>query len=948
MAEAEVKQLKLNRRSAKANFARKVKAVEQLIDNNRSKEEISEVFTQIESAFEKLEKTHEDYARTIEDETEFQQEEYWLVDCQQTFFSLKMKVKDYQNVGTDVNPVDKKTDALCSVILENPRSKSFGSTHQQNDTPTSDLISTSPDVKTAYSKDTCNKSEPKSNKSICNRNDNADNPPHFSMSPVPQEIATEASNENGSSESVVMADTSRRVNDTKVFELQGNPLKFSMSPGPEVEPVDPHNDFSCPHEDRVSYSSCSSSISSSSQARVSVTATGDIPGTTEKNQPETRHVIPCDGDKNMSSKEMSLKRTLSIDPEEQKCCKKRCLRFIGDDLSNECHNMTRKQKEDYVKKYVVVYPNKTKKTTRERNRGFYRKYNLHNDQEVCKTAFCKVLSVCSDFIDKNIDRTQTQNNFISHTAQCIHHQSTTTEAQTQCTEIQDAGPKSKTRNLRAAKVYNIKKSVNESQKVTMSVNLTPKYIHVDQQDQISNRSNGIEATSVPERTSLVQSLKNKTEIKSNNKSDLPTRKSETPNSEYVLANTGTAMRQTNSDRSTFRSPTSNGGHPLPSSGVSTHSSSQMQNVAKTSEQNIESNRKNDSVDHPSSALKNPCQPQEKVEISPLNDEKREKYANEMDPSFTNYTVDTTRCEMIPAEDSQTDAPTKSGRNNSVSLHGHLSDEENQPKSLSKKVQPCCKKRCLEYVSQDTKKYCQNLSKKEKVDYVEKYVNCLPNKIGQTKRERYIYKLQDDTVVCKTAFRKILGVSYNFILKNILRTRTEDTAEEQTHHSDFNNTETEAENTVSVEVKTQSPVTNIQTIPEPVVDQYYQSDSHNMSKDETSKTLEQMSLVSSSDNKTENKHDKKSLSDWQTIQSKTNENPIPTENKTSENVTQNEQNITDVSVKTSDSDFYDKASSGTTTGQTGQPVLLPDCVSDQNMNGVQIHNNNQVKTFFFIL
>ena len=225
--------------------------------------------------------------------------------------------------------------------------------------------------------------------------------------------------------------------------------------------------------------------------------------------------------------------------------------------------------------------------------------------------------------------------------------------------------------------------MNESQNVTMSVNSTPKHIHVDQQDQIYNRSNRIEATSVLERTSLVQSLKNKIEIKSNNKSDLPTHKSETKNSEYVLANTGTAMtdrqtdRQTNSDRNTFRSPTSNGGHPLPSSSFSTHSSSQMQNVAKTSEQNIESNRKNYSGDHPSSALKNPCQPQEKVEISqkhsPLNDEKREKYAKEMDPSFTNYIVDTTRCEMIPPEDSQTYAPIKSGRNNSVSLHGHLSE-----------------------------------------------------------------------------------------------------------------------------------------------------------------------------------------------------------------------------------------------------------------------------------
>ena len=143
------------------------------------------------------------------------------------------------------------------------------------------------------------------------------------------------------------------------------------------------------------------------------------------------------------------------------------------------------------------------------------------------------------------------------------------------------------------------------------------------------------------------------------------------------------------------------------------------------------------------------------------------------------------------------------------------------------MQPCCKKRCLEDVSQDIKNYCQNLSKKEKVDYVEKYVNCLPNKIGQTKRERHIYKLQDDTVVCKTAFYKILGVSYNFILKNITRTYTGDTVEEQ-KQSDFSETQTGAENTASVEVKTQSPATKTQTIPEPVVDQCDQNESQKIS------------------------------------------------------------------------------------------------------------------------
>ena len=908
MAEAEIEQLRLERRKAKAHFTREVKAVRQLMGRNRSIEEISEAFTKMDIAYEVLVKKHDSYTMTVKDDDKFEQEEAWLKICQETFLNMKMQIKDYENKPDHVIVDAQKQDITSGD--KNNVSTSFVNvsrlTQLQSNTPTSDL----------NLEDTCDKPKQTNKNSICDPNSTAI-PTQFSRSPAHEEMEIEDNNYSGS-QFEDRAGTIRQVNDTSESELPVNSKHFSMSPVPEEKEIADQNICSN-SEVTASTSTRGNDISKSNPHSVTVNSqeipissnpiNGEAENLDEFDNTNSQHEMTAGasslsshsraslvvkqtnddmsrnnaqksvGGFNKISKPVSLKRPLSASPERQKCCKKKCLQNIKN-ICQECQNFTKEQKKNYVKENVKIHRNKTAKTDRERNRGFYRIYHLSDGTTVCKTAFCKVLGgVCSDFIDKNIDRTQTENTPMSHTAQCKHRCSMTTEAQTQCTDLQDAGPKTETRNLHAAKSHNIKKPVQESQNAS-------------------------------ERTYLVQNHIYKTEIKRNDQSDLPTQKSKSPNSEYVLANSGSAMRQTNSDRSTFRSPTSNGGHPLPSSSISMHSSSQMQNVAKTSEQNIESNRKNDSVDHPSSALKNPCQPQEKVEISqkhsPLNDEKREKYTKEMDPSFTNYTVDTTRCEVIPPEDSQTYAPIKSGRNNSVSLHGHLSDEENRPAKdyglrryslLSKKVQPCCKKRCLEDVSQDTKNYCQNLSKKEKIDYVEKYVNCFPNK------ERHKYALHNNRIVCKTAFCKILGVSYNFILKNI-RTRTKDTAEVQTHHSDFNKTETEAENTVSVEVKTQSPVTKTQTISEPVVYQYDQNDSHNMSKDETSKTLEQMSLVSSSDNKTETKHDKKSLSDLQTIQSKTKESPIPTENKTSENVIQNEQNITDASVKPSDSDVYD--------------------------------------------
>ena len=236
MAEAEIKQLRLERRKAKAHFTREVKAVGQLMDRNRSIEEISEAFTQMKIAYEELVKKHDSYTMRVEDDVEFEQEEAWLKKYQETFLNLKMEIKDYENKQDDVivdvqkqdiNSGDKNNVSTGFVRMEkasHPRSNVSGLTQLQGNTPTSDF----------NLEDTCNKSK-QTNKN-CDPSSTAV-PMQFSRSPAHEEMEIEDNINYSGSQFEDRAGTIRQVNDTSEPDLPVNSKQFSMSPVPEEREI---------------------------------------------------------------------------------------------------------------------------------------------------------------------------------------------------------------------------------------------------------------------------------------------------------------------------------------------------------------------------------------------------------------------------------------------------------------------------------------------------------------------------------------------------------------------------------------------------------------------------------------------------------------------------------------------------------------------------------------
>ncbi|KAJ8031913.1 hypothetical protein HOLleu_25277 [Holothuria leucospilota] len=98
--------LKLRRRAAKGKFTRLEKAVQFLLNENRSKSEVEEAFEEVSHAYQEVSEKHETFTSVITDDDEYDKQEKWMEDCQQAFLNLKIKVGDYckQNVSRPRSP----------------------------------------------------------------------------------------------------------------------------------------------------------------------------------------------------------------------------------------------------------------------------------------------------------------------------------------------------------------------------------------------------------------------------------------------------------------------------------------------------------------------------------------------------------------------------------------------------------------------------------------------------------------------------------------------------------------------------------------------------------------------------------------------------------------------------------------------------------------------------
>ena len=90
-----LKQAKMKRRNCKAALTRLGKTVRIQVSGNRPAEEVKGALEKYEAAFSELVSKHEEYTLLIEDDSEFENEEAWLEECQETFLKLKIDTEDY-------------------------------------------------------------------------------------------------------------------------------------------------------------------------------------------------------------------------------------------------------------------------------------------------------------------------------------------------------------------------------------------------------------------------------------------------------------------------------------------------------------------------------------------------------------------------------------------------------------------------------------------------------------------------------------------------------------------------------------------------------------------------------------------------------------------------------------------------------------------------------------
>ena len=91
----ELKKARKKRINGKAALTRIGKVINMQIVGNRSNEEIQKTLDNYEEVHSELEAKHEEVTMLIKDEAQFEEEERWIEQCQETFLRLKIDAQDY-------------------------------------------------------------------------------------------------------------------------------------------------------------------------------------------------------------------------------------------------------------------------------------------------------------------------------------------------------------------------------------------------------------------------------------------------------------------------------------------------------------------------------------------------------------------------------------------------------------------------------------------------------------------------------------------------------------------------------------------------------------------------------------------------------------------------------------------------------------------------------------
>ncbi|XP_041467176.1 uncharacterized protein LOC121417521 [Lytechinus variegatus] len=135
------KDLKIKRRTAKAKLTRLSNGLQHLLDDDRDLDEVTDMFKDLNVAYQELEDRHERYCETIVDDEVFMTEDAWLSECQTSFLDMQRKVKDYSKTklksdgSTEDSVVNNATPEVttsksvevssCKVQVERPKLPRF-------------------------------------------------------------------------------------------------------------------------------------------------------------------------------------------------------------------------------------------------------------------------------------------------------------------------------------------------------------------------------------------------------------------------------------------------------------------------------------------------------------------------------------------------------------------------------------------------------------------------------------------------------------------------------------------------------------------------------------------------------------------------------------------------------------------------------------------------------
>ena len=163
MEEEAQKRTKTARRTAKSAFTRAGKALVHAVDSKRPLEEVREALSKYKTTYESLVCKHEEYAELIGDDEQYELEERWVEECQETFLKLDVNARMFisseeQTVSNGESNVEEATEGEDDLRPESTSTAGIPNMHNpvSSDNGMTSTTSTQPNLISETSDDHAN------------------------------------------------------------------------------------------------------------------------------------------------------------------------------------------------------------------------------------------------------------------------------------------------------------------------------------------------------------------------------------------------------------------------------------------------------------------------------------------------------------------------------------------------------------------------------------------------------------------------------------------------------------------------------------------------------------------------------------------------------------------------------------------------------------------------